>query len=508
MDRKLNAVRNIFWGGLQRILYSIIPFVTRTVLIKTLGADYLGLNGLFTSILGLLSLAELGISNAIISSLYKPIAEQDSETICALMAFYKKAYQCIGALIAALGVMLIPFLNKLINGDIPSDINIRVLYIVYLCNTVLSYFVFAYKNCLFVAHQRNDINSKVQMVCFLAQHISQILLLMCFKNYYCYVIVIPIITCSMNITIAYLAKKEYPEYACRGRLNDIIRNDIKKKVMGLMLGKVSSTIRSSIDSLFVSMFLGLTMVAMYTNYFYMATSVVGIIHVLESSITASVGNSIAVESIDKNHRDFLKFTFILQWIVGWCSICIVCIEQPFMKLWVGPDLMLRDEMALLCGLYVFFTCICLIRSIYTQALGLWWRLRHLSVIDIFVNIFLNYFLGKNLGTYGILAATIIDIVMVSIPWTTYYLYKDYFGLKGYWRYMLKYLEYFFVFAISCFATWFFCSAVEIENNMLKLLFNIISCILVPNILYFLIYSKTIVFYETSDFIKCILLRKK
>ena len=498
MSRTQNALRNIGWGFIQKVIALLLPFISRTVLIKVLGADYLGLGSLFTAILGLISLAELGVSNAIISSMYKPIAEGDTEIICALMSCFRKAYYCIGTVITIVGMAILPFISYFIKGEVPANINIYILYIVYLFNTSISYFLFAYKNCLFIAHQRNDVNSKIYTLCMSLQNLLQILLLIIFKNYYCYAIVIPVITISINIITAYIADREFPEYCCRGSLQPNLYGDLKKKVTGLMVSKISSTIRSSIDSLFISMFLGLTAVAMYTNYFYIVTSIVGVIQILESSLVAGVGDSIAVESVEKNHNDLHKFTFVLQWIVGWCAISILCLEQVFMEIWVGKDLMFKDSMVVLCSLYLFVNCICLIRSIYTQALGMWWTLKYLSIIDIFVNVFLNYFLGKTYGAYGILAATIIDIVFISIPWTTYYLFRDYFGMDKYVKYMLCYLKYFVVFVIVGGLSWYVCSRITVESKIVQFIINVAICVIVPNVVYLIVFFKN---YYLKDAIK-------
>ena len=489
MSRTQNALRNIGWGFVQKVIALLLPFISRTVLIKVLGADYLGLGSFFTAILGLISLAELGVSNAIISSMYKPIAEGDTDVICALMAFFRKAYYCIGAVITIVGIAILPCISFFIKGDVPANINIYVLYIIYLTNTSISYFLFAYKNCLFVAHQRNDVNSKIYTLCMILQNSLQIILLIIFKDYYCYAIVIPVITISMNIITAKIADREFPEYCCRGKLQSDLYCELKKKVTGLMVSKISSTIRSSIDSLFISMFLGLTAVAMYTNYFYIVTSVAGVIQILESSLVAGVGDSIAVESVEKNHNDIHKFTFVLQWIVGWCAIAILCLEQVFMEIWVGKDLMFKDSMAVLCSLYLFVNCICLIRSIYTQALGMWWSLKNLSIIDIFVNIILNYFLGKTYGAYGILVATIIDIVFISIPWTTYFLFRDYFGIDKYLKYMWCYLKYFIVFVIAGGLSWCVCSKIVVESKIVQFIINGLVCAIVPNVVYLIAFSE-------------------
>ena len=501
MGRSKNAFRNIFWGALQKIIILLTPFITRTVLIKILGAEYLGLNSLFKSVLGLLSLAELGVSDAIISAMYKPIAKKDKVAICALMNFFRKAYYIIGGIIAIIGLALCPFVPQFISGEIPDDINIYILYFVYLGDTAISYFLFAYKNCLFAAHQRNDVNSKIQAACRLGQGIIQIVLVSIFKNFYCFAIVIPATSISINLITGYLAKREFPEYVCYGKLPKNTFQDVKKRVAGLMLGKVSSTIRNSIDSLFVSAFLGLTAVAMYSNYFYIVTAVAGMIQVIESSLVAGIGNSIVLESTEKNYHDLNKMTFILQWLVGWCAICILCLEQPFMELWVGKDLMFSDTMALLCSVYLFVLCICIIRSAYTQALGIWWELRYLSIIDIIVNLLLNYFGIRFFGAYGILGATILDIVIVSIPWTTYYLFKGYFGAALYKEYMVSYLKYFICFAIGALITWGICFHLPITNTLSKLIIRLIICIIVPNLLYYLLFFKTMLFKEAKSFIK-------
>lgn len=507
MDRTKNTLRNAIWGFVQKIVTILLPFTTRTLLIKMLGAEYLGISGLFTSVLSILSLAELGVSTAIVSSMYKPIAENDTDTICALMAFYKKAYRIIGIVILTVGLLITPFLPKIIKGDIPSDVNIYILYIIYLGNTSVSYFLFAYKNCLFAAHQRNDRTTSVVVFVTLLQYLIQIVLLVTLRNYYCYTIVIPVCSILRNVFVAILANKEYPKYVCRGSLDKAVKTDLKKRVLGLMLGKITSTIRSSVDSIFVSMFLGLTAVAMYSNYMYILTSVMGIIQLLESSMVAGVGNSIATGTVEKNHRDFEKFTFMLQWAVGWCSICILCLIQLFMNIWVGKEYMFNESMAFICAGYLFVFCISMIRSIYTQATGMWWQLKYLSIIDLFVNIALNYFFVKYFGAYGIMFATIIDIVFVSIPWTTYYLFRDYFGMKLYRKYIFCYLKYFILAVVAGLPTYFICRIVNVDNNWLDLLIKCVICIAVPNVIYLLLLFKNKYFRDTIRFIKYSVLKR-
>lgn len=179
---------------MQRMVGIILPFIVRTILIYSLGASYAGLNGLFASVLSVLSLAELGVSNAIAYSMYKLVSEGDTYHVCALLNVYRRAYRIIGAVILSLGVALLPFLRYLIHGSVPEDINIYLLFCIYLINTVISYFLFGYKSCILSVNQRQDVISKISIFSRTLLQISQVILLLCCKNYYLYVVVIPLIT--------------------------------------------------------------------------------------------------------------------------------------------------------------------------------------------------------------------------------------------------------------------------------------------------------------------------
>lgn len=218
IERTKNATRNIFFGILLKIYQILGPFILRTIFIYTLGMQYLGLNSLFTSVLSVLNLAELGVGSAMVFSMYKPIAEDDTKKICALMKLYKFYYRIIGLVILLVGLVLVPFIPKLISGEVPSDINIYVIYILNLLATVLSYWLFAYKNCLIGAHQRNDISSKISLVISTLQYIVQAVLLLVFKNYYLYLVITIATQIFSNIVTAYIANKMYPKYNAIGNL--------------------------------------------------------------------------------------------------------------------------------------------------------------------------------------------------------------------------------------------------------------------------------------------------
>ena len=267
IEKTKNASRNIIFGVLLKIYQILLPFIMRTVMMYTIGVEYLGLNSLFTSVLQVLNLAELGVGSAMVFSMYKPIAEDDSLTICALMKLYKIYYRVIGGIILIIGLGLTPFIPKLISGNIPTDMNVYILYLLNLFATVLTYWLFAYRNSILQAHQRNDVASKVTLGTETIKYILQIAALVLFHNYYYFVIVLLFTQILNNLFTAVAAKKIFPQYNPEGRLPKEEIRQINGKIRDLFTSKLGYTIVSSADTIVISAFLGLTALAQYQNYY-------------------------------------------------------------------------------------------------------------------------------------------------------------------------------------------------------------------------------------------------
>lgn len=351
-SRTKNAVRNIGWGITYKVSTLLLPFVVRTVMIYSLGSEYLGLSSLFTSVLNVLSLAELGVGSAMVYAMYKPVAENDTDTVCALLNLYRKIYKIIGTIIIVMGMAIMPFLRNFISGDTPDDVNIYTLFTIYLFNTAGSYLLFAYQASVLNASQRSDVASKVNMFTGIIKNLLQIIVLLFWRNYYGYVILLPITSCAANIILAVCARNMYPQYVCRGKVKPQLAKEIKGKVMALFAVKITSVIYNSVDSIVISAFLGLVALAKYNNYYYIMNAVISIVTVVFTSIVSSIGNSIVLESDEKNYKDYMNLSFVNAWIVGWCTVCLFCLYQPFMRLWVGESLMY--EMGVVICFCVYF----------------------------------------------------------------------------------------------------------------------------------------------------------
>ena len=500
LDRKNRAIKNIIYGVINKILTIVIPFVTRTILINILGSEYLGLNSLFTSILQILNLSELGISSAIVYAMYKPIAENDKNKICALLNLYKKLYRIIGIAVLLMGLVLILFLDKFITGNIPDDINIYLLFMIYLVNTFITYVLFAYKNSLLIAFQRNDVVSNVNSVLYIIQSVLQIGLLLIFKNYYIYIMMMPIITLVNNIVIAIIVKHKYPEYIAEGEVDKETKKDIKKKVSGLFVYRICSTTRNSLSSIFISAFLGLNMVAIYNNYFLILNSLYTLLCVITNSMTSGIGNSIVLDSVDKNYNDMNKLNYIYMLISGWCSCCLLCLYQPFMELCIGKENLLPFSCVILFVIYFYSLQIGNVRAAYSDAAGLWWESRYRAVIEVISNIVLSFILGKFFGIYGIILATLISILVINFGYGSLIIFKYYFkGIKAQ-EYYIYHFKYAIITIIVCCITYFICSLIK-TNLFLELTLKILICMLIPLMLYYIIYRRNPYLKYTKYLIK-------
>lgn len=491
--RTQNAKRNIYASLLNKMIAMLLPFVTRSVIIYTVGVLYLGLNGLFTSVLSVLSLAELGVGSAMVFSMYEPIAKNDDATVCALLNLYKKIYRVIGTVILILGLLFTPFITYVIHGDIPSDTNIYVLYLISLFNTVVSYFLYAYKTSLLAASQRMDVTTNVLSVLTIAGSVLQIILLFIFRNYYFFCIVTPISTIVGNLIRSRIVDKMYPQYKCVGDVSREMKQDIRKRVFGLAIYKVSRVMRYSLDSLVLSTFLGLVVLAKYNNYFVIMNSIVGIMDIMTANTTASIGNSIVLESQEKNYMDFQRIQLIYMWIAGFFTVALFCIYQPFMNLWVGKELMFDDiTMTTFC---VYFLTnrwgdICFT---YRQGAGLWWEDRYRPIVEAVVNLALNIILVQIIGVTGVMLSTIIGLVFINSLWGSRILFKNYFTKFKQSRYLLELLLFTAVTAVACAVCGFICSFMPIlDRSLMAVVFIVIKgiiCAVVANAIFFVVYRK-------------------
>ena len=503
--RTQNARRNIYASIANKSVSMLMPFVTRTAIIYFVGVLYLGLNGLFTSILSVLSLAELGVGAAMVFSMYEPIAKNDDETVCALLNLYKKIYRIIGTVILGAGLLFTPFVTKVIHGEIPSDTNIYILYLISLSNTVVSYFLFAYKTSLLAANQRMDVTTNITTILSIVVTIVQIALLAVFRNYYAYCIVTPISTIAGNLIRSRMADKMFPQYKCAGQVSHELKQEIKKRVFGLAIYRISSVMRYSLDSLVLSAFLGLAALAKYNNYFVIMNAIIGIMNIVTANTAASVGNSIVLESQEKNYRDFRKIQLIFMWLAGFFTVGMFCMYQPFMRVWVGEKLMF-DDLTMTTFCVYFFTNkwgdIC---YLYRQSAGLWWEDRYRPIVEAVVNLALNIILVQIIGVKGVMLSTIIGLVFINSIWGSRILFKHYFTDYKQSKYLLELVWFTLCTAVACAACGAVCNFFPQADRSLMAFVYIgirgIICTVLANVIFWIGYRKLPQYAEMIELAK-------
>lgn len=477
IERKRNAVRGTFFGILLRMVQIVFPFIIRTIFIRTLGVEYLGLNSLFTAILQVLNLAELGVSSALVFSMYRPIVDNDTVKMCQLLNLYKLYYRIIGLAVLLIGLILIPFLPHLIKGTVPTDINLYALYSMHLSSTVLSYWLFAYRNSLFVAHQRNDIISIISIIANLCMYCMQAAILLLFRNYYLYLSFTIVGQIAINVITAIKSKQYYPEYNPVGKLPAEERKEINKKVRDLFTSKIGSVINNSADSIVISAFLGLEILAIYQNYYYIISAIMAMFAIFFSACTAGIGNSLIVNDEVQNRKLFYNINHITFAAISFCCSCFVSMCHPFMKLWVGEELELHFSFVILFAVYLFAEEAPRTLIVFKDAGGIWRHDRFRPLISACTNLTLNLFLTPIIGLYGIIISTIFALMFVSLPWVIVNINNRLFKI-GIPLFIKRFLMYIVVVTVSVVITYYINKNITITNSILELMVKfIISAVL-------------------------------
>lgn len=488
LEKSLTNLTTALFGQLFGIL---ITFGSRLVFIRILGAEYLGVNGLFSNILSVLSLVEVGIGPAIVFSLYKPLAFKDETQVKALMNFYARAYWVIGGLIMVLGLLVLPFLDILIKNrpDIP---HLSLIYLLFLANSVISYF-FAYKRSLIIADQNNYIATIYRYGFFFVLNVLQIIILLATRSFILYLIAQILITFLENWFVSRKAERMYP--FIKGKSNERLdvgtKAAIFKNVKALIYHKIGGTVVLSTSNIIISAYLGVFWVGLYSNYHLITNSLNIIIGQFFTGIIASVGNLNAHEDQERTNFIFQTVDFITWWIYSFASICLLVLINPFISIWLGSDYLLNDTfvMVIVASFYVAG----MRRAIQTfhDSMGLFWYDRYKPLIESAVNLVLAIYLVQQWGIVGVFAANIISMMTVCFSVEPYVLYK--YGLKkSPQRYYVRYIACTVITVILSLITVYTCNALLPQTSIASLIGRLSICLMVTGI-------SLIGFYKTAEF---------
>lgn len=496
-SRTKNSLQNIKTGAIVQIINKLMAFVVRTVFIKILNTEYLGVNGLFTNILTMLSFAELGIGTAIVFNMYKPIAEDNKSKIKSLMKLYKTAYTAIGIVVFVLGLLVIPFMKYIIKDAPNIKENLIFIYILFLINTSSSYF-FTYKKSIITAYQKQSVINNIDSVVYLVKSIAEILLLVLTKNYIVYLIADIGSTILENIIVAHRADKMYPF------INDKNVKEISKKekksifnnVKALFIYKLGEVILNGTDNILISSMVGVSAVGLCSNYTMMIQAIKGIVFNALSGVTASVGNLNVSDDNKKKEKIYYQLTFVNYIVYSFCAIAFIVLLNPFIKLWLGEKYLFPIDVSIALSVSFFIDGIRNPGYIFRTTLGLFSKAQITPYIGATVNIITSVLLCKKFGVVGIFIGTSIA-QLSSYVWIDPVLIYKYTFKKSPLPYFMTILKYYVLFTINLLITFFIANLVKFEG-ISSLLVKAIVVAIIPNVFNILVLFKTNEFKDTYN----------
>ena len=442
MGRVQSAAKNIAFGYIGNLTTQLLGFILRTVFINYLGDTLNGINDLYTGILSVLSLAELGVGTALNYSLYGPVARKDYEKIKSYMQLYKKAYRVIGLVIAVIGLAISPFLPYLVKQ--PQGVSVRDLtlyYFIFLFNTVSTYFV-AYKYSLAYAEQKNYIQTNTITITKMITVTLQIAVIIITRNFYLYLLTAAAVELIQKIFISWYLNRLYPYLKDKNvkKLSKEETGEVVTKTKALVFHKVGDVARLQTDSMIISAFINVTLVGFVGNYNMILNSVANFVNIIFNSVLSSFGNLIATESKEKQYNVFKVYRFFACWIYGFSAVGFFLLLTPFIVIWQGPEKVLAAGAVACILIDYYFKGDRIVLSNFKTAAGVFEQDKYLALIQGVVNLILSIVLVQKIGLVGIYIGTIVSGLIANIT-KPFIIYKVCFekSVKTYFLDSVKYL---------------------------------------------------------------------
>lgn len=441
------------------VLFGII---TRRAVVYVLGVKYQGIDGLFTNVISMLSVAELGLGTAIISNLYQPISENDQRTIASLMSFYRKCYRVIAVVILLLGLAIIPALPWMIKDyDLPYPV--AVIYLWYLADSVCSYLL-SYRRSLFIADQKNYVVLLFDMAYTVVSNVLQIILLYQTKNFIVFLAVMVIARAAENAVLHRYASRSYPYLDSRNvsKLTETTISEIRKKVNGAVFHKIGGFVVLGTDNILISKFLGLAAAGIYSNYYLIIRSIQSICTKVISASTASVGNLLTRHDWKENRKVFSELTILNLLLAGSAGCGFFCVATPVVELVFGKDLILDRFTLLVLAINLFVRCMREVYISFKEAAGIFYEDRFSPLIESLVNIVASLLFMKTFGLAGVFIGTIVSSLVLYLYTYPTYVCRDLLGIS-YSDYFKEMLWHLLAFALALFLSETVCGLVNGMN---------------------------------------------
>ena len=485
-SRTVNAGRNAASAFINKTVILVLTFISRKLFIQYIGVEYLGINGLFSNILTLLSLADLGVGIAINVSLYKPIAEKDTDYICALLTYFRKIYHYISIAVFTIGLALIPLLPYVVNMD--RDIpHLYVYYVMFVTRNALSY-LYSYKQSIIKADQKTYEVNRIELIVQIVKILVEMVIIVVLKSYFFFVMTDIITVLVNNLILSHVANRNYPFIRERRELPPGEKKNIFSNVSSVFLYRVSYILLNGTDNVLMSILIGTIYVGLYSNYLSITTAIETFLMLLFNSLTASIGNLVATTDADSQFRTFKTMQMVGFWLCGIVSVCMFFLTQDFITLWLGKDMLLDNLTLIAIVLNLFFsTCMRPVWA-FREGTGMYRQIRFVMLATAVLNIVFSVILGKLIGISGILFATSLSKVLTYFWYEPTVLFRKFFkqDIREYYGPFLMNA----VLMVLCGAVCWIPIRLIGRISVLTWLLKAVICMIVVNAVYFLRYYKT------------------
>ncbi|HHT67308.1 MAG TPA: oligosaccharide flippase family protein [Erysipelotrichaceae bacterium] len=437
-SRTKNALLNIIFGYIAQIGILVLSFVGRKIFLNYLSADYLGINGLYSNILTILSLAELGLDTAAVYSLYKPVAERDNATIVSLLKFFKKIYYVLAFGILVLGLCFVPFLKFLIRSDLNQN-DLIIYYVLFLINTVASYFV-AHKVALLSAFQQQRIQKIVTLISNIILQIMHIVVLVIWKNFYFYIIATICSTFLTNIILSITCSKIHPEIFNCTKIVKVDKKPIVERIKSTFLYKIGAVLINNTDNILISVMVSTVAVGYYSNYLAVISGLQGFLAIITTSMVSGIGN-LAVKGNEKDQARLFDIMLLFYHMIGALGLIgFSLLFNNLITIWLGSEYLFDEKTVFIIAFNFYISTVISPVWMFREANGMFEKVKYILLIRALLNLILSILLGKLWGVFGILFATTISLFLTNFWIEPIILCKDILRRKqsDYWLKQLKY----------------------------------------------------------------------
>ncbi len=435
-SRKKNVYLNVIFGYVAQIGIILLSFIGRKIFLNYLSIEYLGINGLYSNILTILSLPELGVDSAVVYFLYKPVAENNQELIKAYVKYFEKIYFLLAVGILLLGLCLLPFLQYIIKSDL-SLRDLNIYYILFLANTCMSYLA-AHKVALLSAYQEQRVQKMAMLSSNIVLQLLYIVVLVICHNYYLYVITTILGTLTNNLILNILCNKYHP-LKKSAKIYSIEKKSILKKIQSTFIYKIGVVLINSTDNVLISVLVSTSAVGLYSNYYTVISGISAFIAIINTSLISSVGNLGAKNESEKQYKYFNLIIDFYHYVAATGAIGFYMLLNNFITIWLGSEYLFDQSVVFTIAFSFYITTTVNPVWMYREANGLFEKVKYLMIITAVLNIILSIIFGKMCGVFGILLATSISRIITSVWYEPKILFNSVFkkNVAVYWKKQIK-----------------------------------------------------------------------